>query len=181
MNPVKTTIPPKSLLHTARKEYDYTDSYRGILQDNNNQLTPGDAAKAFFSSGPQWVGKLFALRNKIASLFGLKTAGPAGDRQSQLENFKGEPGEQMGLFRVYERTEKEVILGEDDKHLDFRVSLFMEPCKTGSRQKELTITTTVVFNNWFGRLYFLPVRIFHKRIVPVMLKGIIKELEKRNL
>ncbi len=180
MKPVKTAIPPKSLLHTTKQAYDYTDSFRGILQDNQNQFTPADAAKAFFSSGPEWVGKLFTLRNKIVSLVGLKTAGSPGDRQRQLKNFTGNPGEQLGLFKVYERTEHEVILGEDDRHLDFRVSLFMEPDENDNRQKVLTITTTVVFNNWFGRLYFLPVRLFHKRIVPVMLKGIVKELEKRN-
>ncbi len=82
---------------------------------------------------------------------------------------------------MFARTENEVILGEDDKHLNFRVSLFLEQQQNNPQKKDLTISTTVEFNNWFGRLYFIPVRPFHKLIVPTMLKGIIKELEKRNV
>ncbi|AYZ35431.1 DUF2867 domain-containing protein [Chryseobacterium indologenes] len=33
------------------------------------------------------------------------------------------------------------------------------------------------FHNWTGVLYFLPVRPFHKLIVPAMLKNIIGQLE----
>jgi len=46
--------------------------------------------------------------------------------------------------------------------------------------KNLIISTTVKYNNWFGKIYFLPVKPFHKRIVPTMLKGIIKEIEKET-
>ena len=54
--------------------------------------------------------------------------------------------------------------------------MFLCDSKKGS--KNLTISTTVEYNNWFGKLYFFPVRPFHKLIVPAMLKGIIKKLEK---
>ena len=74
-----------------------------------------------------------------------------------------------------------MILGEDDKHLNFRISLLTENLNTEQIKKEVTISTTVEFNNWFGKIYFLPVRPFHKLIVPRMLKAIIKELEKRDL
>ncbi len=81
---------------------------------------------------------------------------------------------------MFNRTDKEVILGEDDKHLNFRVSLFLDHQINDPNKKHLTVSTTVEFNNWFGRIYFLPVRPFHKLIVPTMLKGIIKHLEKLN-
>ena len=118
------------------------------------------------------------MRNRIVSIFGLKTPDNVGDIQNKLDNFKCEPGEQLGLFKVFDKRENEIVLGEDDKHLNFRVSLFVEQLHGNEQKKELTITTTVVFNNWFGRLYFLPVRPFHKLIVPTMLKGTIRELEK---
>jgi hypothetical protein len=180
MRIVKTTLPNNSILNTSHKKYDYVDSFQGILNDIENNITSVDIGKAFFSSGPKWVGKLFNLRNKIVSVFGLKTSGNIVDRQQQLENFKCEPGEQLGLFKVFNKTGYEVILGEDDKHLNFRVSLFLDNSKTDKTKKDLTISTTVEFNNWFGRLYFLPVRPFHKFIVPTMLKGIIKELENQR-
>ena len=88
--------------------------------------------------------------------------------------------EKLGLFRVFHRTDNEVILGEDDKHLNFRISLYKEDTPDSEGSKHLTLSTTVVFNNWFGKLYFLPVKPFHKLIVPKMLKGIIRQIETEN-
>lgn len=179
MKVVKTKIPNNSILNTSHQVYDYVDSFQGVLNDIDNKITPADIGKAFFSSGPTWVGELLTLRNKIVSVFGLKTSGDVTDREKQLENFKCEPGERLGVFKVFSKSENEVVLGEDDKHLNFRVSLFLEQQTTGT-SKSLIISTTVKFNNSFGRLYFIPVRPFHKLIVPTMLKGIIKKLEERN-
>jgi hypothetical protein len=75
------------------------------------------------------------------------------------------------------RTENEVILGEDDRHLNFRISLLKSDTPT-PHQKKLTLSTTVEFKNWFGKLYFLPVQPFHSLIVPTMLNGILNDLEK---
>ena len=97
-----------------------------------------------------------------------------------LDNFKCEKCEQLGLFKVFDKTDDEIVLGEDDKHLNFRVSLFIDKQSENKTDKNLIISTTVKFNNWFGRLYFLPVRLFHKLIVPTMLKGIIKNIEQQN-
>jgi len=126
------------------------------------------------------VGQLFNLRNKIVAKFGLKIPDGTNDPQEQLKNFRCEPGERIGLFKVFASHENEVILGEDDKHLNFRISLFLEKFSDKNSKKNLTVSTTVVFNNWLGRVYFLPVRPFHSLIVPTILKGIIKDLEKRN-
>ena len=181
MKILKSTLPNNSILNTSNTEYDYLDSFRGVLNDNENKFTSTDIGKAFFSTGPKWVGRLFTLRNKIVSIFGLKTSGDITNREKQLANFKCEPGEQLGLFKVFAKTENEVILGEDDKHLNFRVSLILNQQRKETKKKDLIVSTTVEFNNWFGRLYFLPVRPFHKLIVPTMLKGMIRELEKLNV
>ncbi|PQB06862.1 hypothetical protein BST83_06625 [Polaribacter filamentus] len=180
MKILKTEFPENSILNTNHKEYDYSDSYKGVLIDKENKIHSTDIVKAFFASGPKWVGILFVLRNKIVTIFGLKTGNKINNRQQQLNNFKCEPNERLGLFKVFNKTENEVILGEDDKHLNFRISLLTENLNTQPIKKEVTISTTVKFNNWFGRLYFLPIRPFHKLIVPKMLKAIIKELNKKD-
>ncbi|MGS2764083.1 DUF2867 domain-containing protein [Sinomicrobium sp. M5D2P9] len=179
MKIIKTKLPQNSILKYSYKEYNHIDSFQGVLNDIENKVTSADVGKAFFSSGPKWMAKLFTIRNKIVSIFGLKTSGDITSRERELENFKCEPNEQLGLFKVFARTENEVILGEDDKHLNFRVSLYIEQRPDRTNEKNLTISTVVEFNNWFGRLYFLPVQPFHKLIVPAMLKGTIKELEKQ--
>jgi len=179
MSILKTKLPKDSLLNT-KTQYDFVDSFQGILNDHDHKFTSTDIGKSFFSSGPKWVEKLFVLRNKLVFFFGLKTSGDIEDRENQLRNFKCEKGEQLGLFKVFDKNENEVILGEDDKHLNFRISLFLGAPQAESNRRSLTISTTVQFNNWFGRLYFLPVKPFHKIIVPTMLKGIINDLEKRQ-
>ncbi len=176
-----TSLPQNSILNNTIKRHDYIDSYKSTVSDPQNKITATALGKAFFSSSPKWVEKLFSLRNKLVSLIGLKTPVTVSDRQRQLDNFKCEKGEQLGLFKIFEKTTNEVLLGEDDKHLDFRVSLFLAPLKNDVLKKEITITTTVSFNNWLGPVYFLFVKPFHKIIVTNMLKGISYELEKKNL
>ena len=175
---IKSTLPTDSRL--SNRKYDYVDSFQGTFLDQENKITSVDVTRAFFSSAPKWVGELFKLRNKAVSLFGLKTSGDSSSREKQLEHFKCEPGERLGLFKVFDKTESEVILGENDKHLNFRVSLFLKQDINQLNKKVLIISTTVEFNNAFGRLYFLPVQPFHNLIVPAMLKGIINQLEQQN-
>ncbi len=175
----KALVPPDSILNSH--SYDYVDSFQGVLNVSPKEVTSTDLGKAFFASAPDWLAKLFALRNKIVGIFGLKISGKVENRQQLLDSFTCSPGERLGLFQVFDRTENEVILGEDDSHLNFRVSLFIQPHAQNTEQSIVIISTTVVFNNWLGKLYFTPVRPFHKRIVPVMLKGTIEQLEKQKL
>ncbi|GAA4307627.1 hypothetical protein GCM10023183_23650 [Nibribacter koreensis] len=135
----------------------------------------------FFSRKSNVTDTLFALRNKVVKLFGLKTSGEVLDRQKLVENSTFEPGQQLGLFKVYDKTENELVVGQDDKHLDFRVSLLVDSLLDGTSQKHLTITTAVTFHNRFGRFYFFLVKPFHKWIVPGMLKGMIERIENSQL
>ncbi len=173
----KAKLPDQSLLKTDSTPYDYIDSFQGYFFDKDGTVDSTKIGRSFFASGPKWVDKLFAFRNKLAGLFGLKTAGKITNRRKLPDNFTCERGDQFGLFKVFDKTNNEVILGEDDKHLNFRVSLFIDKQAYNTKQKKLIISTAIKFNNWWGRLYFLPVRPFHKLIVPAMLKGIIKNIE----
>lgn len=167
MKITKTTLPATSLLHQPGKKYDYTDSFQSMIIDRENKLQVNDICKAFLLSGPKWIDKLMNLRNKLVSLFGLKTSHP----ERKTDNLTCEPGDQVGIFNIFDKTDHEVILGEDDKHLDFRVSLFLT--RENDIEKRLIISTTVVFRHFFGRLYFFMIKPFHKFIVPAMLKSII--------
>jgi hypothetical protein len=183
MTIIQTNIPEHSVLNRSHKKYDYSDSYQGSLTDRENSLTPTDTCKAFFSSIPRFGEKLVALRDKIVSIFGLKVTGKPFTAQ-ELNSFKYEVGEELGILKVFDRvssqTGNEIVLGVDDKHLNFKLSLLLENSGI-DKQKNLIISTVVEFNNWFGRLYFLPVKPIHKVIVRVMAKEIIKKLEKRDL
>ncbi len=177
---LKSYLPEASILKTQHKKYDYVDSFESVFTNKNNSVTPQNVAKAFFTSEPKWIKKLMAVRNNIVSIFGLKTSGRAIARHKQFERFKCAPGERIGLFKVFGKTENEVVIGQDDKHLNFRVSLLLTQNGSDFQKKNLIISTTVEFNNWLGRLYFLLLKPFHKIIVQAMLKRIIKQLEKQN-
>jgi hypothetical protein len=122
---------------------------------------------------PKWIKKLLNLRNKVVGLFGLKTSGHIRQKQI-LDKFKCEQSDRIGLFKVFEKTDNEVVLGEYYKHLDFRISLFLERSKENEIEKRLAISTAVVFKNLFGRLYFLLITPLHKIIVRDMLKSIVQ-------
>jgi hypothetical protein len=139
---------------------------------------PTTLGKAFFSSAPQWVEKLLILRNNIVRVFGIKSPN-LREKEQYLSSFKCAEGEEIGLFKVFSKSPNEVILGQDDKHLNFRVSLFIQNIGGKAGEKTIVITTAVIFNNWFGRLYFLPVKPFHKLVVPAILKGMVRKLQNQ--
>ncbi|SMO66942.1 Protein of unknown function [Chryseobacterium rhizoplanae] len=174
----KTEFPEKSVLSQGKKDFDYVDSFEGELKHGSRNIDITEIGNVFFTSGPKWGKKMFAFRNKVVRLFGLKT-GSETEKQQMEKVFKCEVGERMGIFTVFDKTDNEIVIGEDDKHLDFRVSLLFDENKDHLDEKSLTISTTVKFHNWLGVLYFLPVRPFHKLIVPAMLKNMIGKLEKR--
>jgi hypothetical protein len=91
------------------------------------------------------------LRHWIAKPFGLKTA---------------KKTKQDKIFPIIAQNENEIVMGIDDNHLNFRVSVLID------REKSYIYTTTIVhYNNGWGKVYFLPVKPFHKIIVCSLMKN----------
>ena len=106
-----------------------------------------------FERPAPWVNALLALRDRAVGGFGLKTA-------SALR--AGTPGDvpRVGFFRIYETHTDEVVLGEDDRHLDFRISVLRSMAGDS-----LTAVTVVHCHNLFGRNYIRLIAPFHRRVV----------------
>ena len=104
---------------------------------------------------PRWVGWLMRWRNRLVRPFGLKTqlSGPAADR--------------IGVFPVISRSSRRMVLGLDDRHLDFRVVVEVE--SVGEDRQQVSATTLVETHNRMGRLYLAAVKPFHRIVVPAML------------
>ncbi len=167
----KVTFPKDSILSNVT--YDYTDSYQGTISTSRT-INQEELGKAFFLSSPKWVSMLMTLRNKIVGIFGLKTGRDSNRKYLKGSDINLEIGKSIGIFKIFDKSDTEIIMGEDDSHLNFRVSLLHDTLST----KKITISTTVLYHNWLGRLYFLPVKPFHKIIVRNMLKRTILALEK---
>ena len=118
-------------------------------------------ARAAFEEPPAWVTHLLTLRNTVVMPFGLKTGREAGDRR-----------EWIGIFPVETMTPDRIVLGFDDKHLDFRVVVYVARKGDGC---EVTATTLVREHNFLGRFYLTAILPFHKAIVPALLKRAAQE------
>jgi hypothetical protein len=160
----EVAVPSGNLAMGALSSIDFVDAFKCRIP--NGQPQPIDSVtRAIFSTMPEWMMKLLDLRNTIVRPFGLKTSiDPAllDHRQGKLE-----PGAVVGVFKVIDRQGDEILLGEDDQHLNFRTSVQLE------RQEEkcwVIVSTVVQFNNWLGHAYFVPVRPIHKIIVPAMMR-----------
>lgn len=102
------------------------------------------------------------LRDAVVSRFGVKTSAAIRDR------LLAERRDHVGFFPVKSRTEREIILGEDDMHLDFRLSVSLQPSRDGGT--DLVATTVVHCNNGLGHIYLAAIMPGHKLIVPSMLR-----------
>jgi Protein of unknown function (DUF2867) len=79
--------------------------------------------------------------------------------------------------------DRELILGEDDRHLDFRLSLLLRARPDGSGD-ELVATTVVRCHNALGRMYLALIAQFHRLVVITNLSRASKKgwrIERRNL
>ena len=167
-NVARVAVPARSLV--ARVPFtDYADAYRLEL-DATRFPDVDTVARAFAETSPGWIGTLMRLRDHLVGIFGLKRS---IDAPKTIHD--GRPlvaGDFVGFFRVLERNDDEILAGEDDRHLDFRVSFLYERDPADARRASIVVVTVVRFHNVFGRAYFVPVAPFHRRIVPAMLRAV---------
>ena len=163
-------MPPAGLAARAFPRIDYADAYAARLP-RGAACDVEAFARAFFTATPRWAALLMALRDCAVAPIGLKTARRAALPRPERMTFQ--PGDVWGIFRVFAHAEHEILIGENDRHLDFRVGLVL------ARRGDTcwaTIPTVVRYNTLLGRLYFLPVRFGHRLIVPAMLREAVRRL-----
>jgi len=161
-------LPSPSLVERALAPCHYFDAFS--VDAASGTFGSVDELARAASKLPRWVDALMALRNRIVRIFGLKTEPPEPTESAQKSAIVA--GSAVGIFLVLARSENEILMGLDDKHLDFRFSLVLQTRADGERA---IATTTVRFKNAWGRLYFAVVKPFHKRIIPAMLRAALRQ------
>jgi len=169
-------VPADGLMVGRFSEVHYGDAYAADLP-GGCVVTAEQAARAFFMSVPRWVHGLLAVRNLPAKLLGLKTG--EGHTMEDMANAPCVSGQAFGFFTVVDRTEEEILMGEEDRHLDFLFSVMVRALP-GKAAPSVIMATAVRFNNLLGRLYFIPVKPFHRIIVRAMLKNTVSCLMERG-
>ncbi|MEO7885646.1 MAG: DUF2867 domain-containing protein [Polaromonas sp.] len=157
------SLPQESRIATAYSSVNLADAY-AIELPIGASTNPEQLARFIFSHQPAWISGLVTLRDALVAGLGLKTA-------KELESLGAmNHGSRVGFFKIYSATPTEIVLGEDDKHLDFRLSVLCsgQPSLTGKRH--LTMSTVVHCHNSFGRVYLRLIAPFHRLVVQASLR-----------
>ena len=132
------------------------DAYSVPLAANHGNVR--QLANKVLGRPSPWAARLMVIRDKVMKGFGVKTSKQIRGDRTHVDR--------IDFFPVLSATEHEVVLGEDDKHLDFRLSLIIE--RTEGAPDRLIATTVVRCHNTLGRVYLLVIRPFHTLIVRSM-------------
>ena len=133
-----TPLPATSRLWAKVLPDDFIDGYAV-----ESKLSPREAANIGLAM-PGWADTLLRLRNRIVKPLGLKTeSSDSGDG---------------AIFPVEYEGADELIIGTDDRHLNFRICIRQEADR-------IHMATWVHRNNALGRAYLMIVTPFHVLIV----------------
>jgi hypothetical protein len=137
--------PPGPLQAAALDHVDAGDCWTTPLLPGDPEH-PDDWARMLFGGRP---GVLMRLRDLAVKPFGLQVSTTSGHASTGFPRlaFDGD----------------ELLLGLDDRHLDFRVGIRV-------RERTVHVTTTVRIHNRLGRIYWGVVRLVHPVVVRRLLR-----------
>ena len=157
-------LPPESRIAKAYESTNLADAY-SIELPSGASSDPELLARFIFAHQAPWISSLIAVRDAIVGTFGLKTA-----RQLTALGAESKTG-RVGIFKIYGSSPTEIVLGEDDKHLDFRLSVLCSSQPSPGGKRQLTLSTVVHCHNRLGRLYILVIAPFHRLVVRSSLRS----------
>ena len=156
---VANLVTPSPECETLLPGHDFVDAYQ--VRAHLSGLTALQAAEAIIKHPPAWIRQLNATRNRVVRLFQLRTVEIGVDDPRAVQRT-------VGGFPLVSQSEREVVLGFDDMHLDFRISIKVAP--DGPAATQVTVSTIVKTNNLLGRTYLATIMPFHRLIVRHLLE-----------
>lgn len=152
--PRSVPVPERArLAHAAFDRVDFSDAWQAPLLASAPTDPKLWAETLFGGAAGGRPGILLRLRNLLAPLIGVERADP------------------RSAFAIQSRDDREVLLGSDASHLDFRASILVG---AGT----LTVSTVVRIHNRSGRLYMAVVRLFHPAVVRRMIRRSLRQLDQ---
>lgn len=174
-------LPEASRIRLALPGADFADCY--VAADPAPGLSPMQAWLDTVACTPAWTRLLMAWRNRLVRLVGLKDLGGIGEldaraRRKTAAEFR--VGDRVGIFDIRHLGEDEVLMGQDDRHLEVQVSL----CKRqrlgadGRNEPVIALGTVVHIHNPLGRAYMGLITPFHRLIAPAMLRAGVRAMSR---
>lgn len=164
-----TTVPTDLAVHLEFEQVDYADCYAASIPADRPAPGVDRLARGFFSDGmPRWIRRIVEMQEGTARKAGRDSGWTLVD---PAEPSRVVPGQRVGPWLAVARTETEIVFREDSPHLDFAFSLNIREAEDSRR---IEATTLVRFHNAAGRIYFAPVRPFHRRLVPAHMDSVLR-------
>ena len=134
----------------------FRDSFRATLM--RPELGILDISAAILGHPPLLLKVLLVVRNAIVRPFGLG-APPASEIMRSEFPVGRAIGDPIGRWRIFFISDDEIIAGANDKHQDFRVSVFRDRSKVNA---DVVLTTICTVHNVFGKFYLFFVSPIHR-------------------
>jgi hypothetical protein len=160
--------PRESKLSPLYESAYFVDSFAVTLPGKKFQeYRPDVLARALFTRPPAWFSLLMWIRDRVVSIFGVKSS-------TDIETAAKKQGiETIYVFPVISRTDNEIVVGENDIHLNFQTSILIRENQlitAGDRNsdkgsKEMVATTVVHCHGLFGKVYITMIKVFHVLIL----------------
>ncbi|MBY5896871.1 DUF2867 domain-containing protein [Rhizobium leguminosarum bv. trifolii] len=112
-------------------------------------------ARAGFERPAGWIRALTRIRDVVMATVGVKSSRAIGLAAAGR-------GPVIGYFPLLSKSATELVVGEDDSHLDFRVTIQLRTDAANGR--ELVVGTVVHCHNRLGRIYLAMIAPFHRAI-----------------
>lgn len=126
-------------------------------------LTAREAASLAIGYFPAWVRLLLRIRDVAAAGLGLKTT----------KYYQNGSVATIGMFPIINQSDDQIVLGFDDRHLDFRIVI--DVVRLGDDRQRVSAATLVYRKVLLGRIYIALITPFHKLIVASMLANLAKQ------
>ena len=153
-NATPCQLPPESRLPDSLPRIDYLDSFEVLSRTPEQDLVAIYAAA--LGHLPKVFKQLLAVRSHLVKPFGI--AGVSyKDLARAIEAERSYAiGDKIGRWTLFAKHRDELITGANDRHLDFRVSVFRDA------RLRIVLSTAVMTHNAFGRAYLATILPFHR-------------------
>jgi hypothetical protein len=116
-----------------------------------------------------WIRALTSVRDTMMATVGVKSSRAIGAAAAARGLTV------IGYLPVLSKSARELVMGGDDRHLDFRVGVKQRPGVAGGR--ELVVATVVHCHNRLGRIYLAAIAPFHRTILQANLERAVRVME----
>jgi len=125
-------------------------------------------ARVAFERQAWWIRALTRVRDVVMATAGVQSSsavGLAGAAKGQV----------IGYLPLLSKSPTELIVGADDRHLDFRAAIQLRTDAANGR--ELLTATVVHCHNRLGRIYLATIAPFHRVIVRANLERLARTIK----